>query len=617
MTRTVSGTDVEPLQDRRSRPEWNGSAIAAFREVVAMHPDREAVLGEGGSLTYAELDDRSDRLAGLLASVGAGPERKVGVHLPRTVDLMVAILGILKAGAVYVPFDPEQPAQRLARIARAADLVTTVTHAGLVDSLPQTEGGELVLLDQVDWTRQPRVEPVPLHPDNLAYIVFTSGSTGVPKGVEISHRALISFLNGMEQGRYFQTPGARMAWNASVAFDASVQEWVRVFRGDTVGILTDDMRRDAEAFAEFMVDNDLSEADMTPSHAQMLIEDLAAVAEGGRFLRLFIAGEAIPQDLWATLQKLIGDGAIAAMNLYGPTETAVNVAGTPVIPGESPHIGRPLAGVVARIVDETLTPVPDGTPGELCVAGPYLARGYTGRPGLTAARFVPDPLSTIGGRMYRTGDRVVRRPDGSMTYIGRIDDQIKIRGHRVELGEIEVVLADHPGVARAVVVYEREDGGRLRAVLRLREEVDLADIEKHAVRQLPTWMRPSDYTVVDSIPLTVGGKADRAALINRLRSAGSGAADTEYREDPTVDVTEDVRAVWCEVLRIEAIADEDDFFEIGGHSLTAMQVATRLRSKLNGTKVPTRMLFTYPKFGAFVVAVNERANAAQPGEVTA
>jgi aryl carrier-like protein len=204
-----------------------------------------------------------------------------------------------------------------------------------------------------------------------------------------------------------------------------------------------------------------------------------------------------------------------------------------------------------------------------------------------------------------------------MTYIGRIDDQIKIRGHRVELGEIEVVLADHPGVARAVVVYEREDGGRLRAVLRLREEVDLADIEKHAARQLPTWMRPSDYTVVDSIPLTVGGKADRAALINRLRSAGPGTADAEYREDPTVDVTEDVRAVWCEVLRIEAIADEDDFFEIGGHSLTAMQVATRLRSKLNGTKVPTRMLFTYPKFGAFAGAVNERANAAQPGEVTA
>lgn len=501
--------------DRRDRPEWHGSAIAAFRESAARFPDREAAIGVDGCLSYAELDDRSDRLAGVLAAKGAGPERTVGVLLPRTVDLIVAILGILKAGAVYVPFDPEQPAQRLVRIARDAGLVTIVTHQDLCDS-PVTSDSDPVVLDRLDWPRLTRATPVELHPDNLAYIIHTSGSTGQPKGVQVSHRALVSFLNGMEQGGFFGPPGARLAWNASVAFDASVQEWVRVFRGDTVAVLTDDMRRDCEAFAEFMREHRLTEADMTPSHAQVLIEDLELLARSGQFLRLFIAGESVPPVLWTTLQRLTAEGVLAAMNLYGPTEAAVNVSGTHVSGGEPAHIGGPLAGVQARVVDGALRPVPDGTPGELCVAGPYLARGYSGQPGLTAARFVPDPQSAAGGRMYRTGDRVLRRPDGTMAYLGRADDQIKIRGNRVELGEIEAVLADHADVTRAVVLY-RPGRGELHAVVHLRPGAGLGAVQEHAASQLPTWMRPARYTVVDDIPLTVAGKADRSALISRLK----------------------------------------------------------------------------------------------------
>lgn len=534
--------------------------------------------------------------------------------LPRSVDLLVAILGILKAGAVYVPFDPEQPAQRLSRIARDAGLITTITHADLIGSVPDDDAGQPVVLDRISWDDHPRADPVPLHPDNLAYVIFTSGSTGRPKGVEISHRALVSFLNGMEQGGFFGPPGARLAWNASVAFDASVQEWVRVFRGDTVAVLTDDMRRDAEAFAEFMVEHQLSEADMTPSHAQMLIDDLAQVATGGQFLRLFIAGEAVPAPLWATLERLISDGVLTAMNLYGPTEAAVNVAGTPIVPGEQPHIGRPLAGVEARIVDATLTPVPDGTPGELCVAGPYLARGYSGRSGLTAAKFVPDPESDLGARMYRTGDRVVRQPDGTIRYLGRTDDQIKIRGHRVELGEIEAVIADHPGVARAVVLYRPDvDGGQLSAVLRLHPGADLDAVREHAASQLPSWMRPSGYTAVDTIPLTVGGKADRGALINRLSSGSDATAPDNEEEIPMrADAAETVRTVWCEVLKIDTIQDSDDFFDIGGHSLSAMQVASRLRAELGGIKVPTQLLFRNPTLAAFTAAVNDRLNQVAP-----
>ncbi|MFV2083637.1 non-ribosomal peptide synthetase [Micromonospora sp. LOL_021] len=613
MTQTVEAPTAPPA-DRRGRAEWHGSAIAAFQEVAAAHPDRDAVIATDGRLSYAQLDDRSDRLAGILTGRGAGPERAVGVLLPRSVDLLVAILGILKAGAVYVPFDPEQPAQRLARIARDADLVTTITHADLIGSVPDTGVGDAVVLDRIDWDAHPRTAPVPLHPDNLAYVIFTSGSTGRPKGVEISHRALVSFLNGMEQGGFFGPPGARLAWNASVAFDASVQEWVRVLRGDTVGVLTDDMRRDAEEFAEFMVEHRLTEADMTPSHAQMLIEELATIAAKDQFLRLFIAGEAVPPPLWAALEQLISDGVLTAMNLYGPTEAAVNVAGTPIVPGEAPHIGRPLAGVQARIVDATLSPVPDGTPGELCVAGPYLARGYSGRPGLTAAKFVPDPLGDDGARMYRTGDRVVRQADGTLRYIGRTDDQIKIRGHRVELGEIEAVIADHPGVARAVVLYHPEvDSGQLSAVVRLRPDADLAAVREHAASQLPSWMRPGNYTVVDTIPLTVGGKADRGALINRLTSGSDGSGPDNDEEPPMpVDAAETVRTVWCEILKIDTISDTDDFFDIGGHSLSAMQVASRLRTELGGVKVPTQLLFRNPTFAGFTEAVNDRLNQVAP-----
>jgi amino acid adenylation domain-containing protein len=618
MTQTIAGSAAveeeaarEPVPDRRGRPEFHGSAVLAFREVAAAHPGRQAVVGVDATLTYGELDDRSDRLASLLIARGAGPERTVGVLLPRSADLIVAILGILKAGAVYVPFDPEQPAQRLGRIARDAAPVTTITHAELVGSLPEGTGNEPLVLDRTDWSAVERAEPVALHPDNLVYIIFTSGSTGRPKGVEVSHRALVSFLNGMEQGGFFGPPGARLAWNASVAFDASVQEWVRVFRGDTVAVLTDDMRRDAEEFAEFMVERELTEADMTPSHAQMLIDDLAAIAGERRHLRLFVAGEAVPPRLWATLQKLVGDGVVTAMNLYGPTEAAVNVAGTFIRPGESPSIGHPLAGVEARVVDAAFEPVPDGTPGELCVAGPYLARGYSARPGLTAARFVPDPLSSEGGRMYRTGDRVVRRADGSIEYIGRTDDQIKIRGHRVELGEIESVVADHPDVARAVMLYQSDgDGGRLSAVLHLHAGGDLAAVQAYAAGQLPTWMWPSSWTVVDAIPLTVGGKADRGALIRRLTSTEDAPAEPEPEKETQmkVDATQTIGEVWCEVLGVEQVAPEDDFFDIGGHSLSAMQVASRLRAGL-GVKIPTRMLFEYRTLAAFAAAVNDRLNA--------
>ncbi|GHJ15497.1 non-ribosomal peptide synthetase [Micromonospora sp. AKA38] len=607
----AAGTAAPP--DRRGRPEWQGSAVAAFRQVVARHPDREAVIGVDGRLTYAELDDVTDRLAGLLAARGAGPERTVGVLLPRSVDLVVAILGILKAGAVYVPFDPEQPAQRLARIADSAELVTMVTHVDLLDSVPATAGGQPVVLDRVTWSELPRTAPVELHPDNLAYVIFTSGSTGLPKGVEVSHRALVSFLNGMEQGGFFPPRPTRVAWNASVAFDASVQEWIRVFRGDTVAVLTDEMRRDAVEFAGFMVEHRLVEADMTPSHARMLTDELASVAREGQSLRLYIAGEAMPPQLWSTLQELIAEGVIEAMNLYGPTEAAVNVTGAHVRPGDPPTIGSPLVGVEAHIVDATLAAVPDGTPGELCVAGPYLARGYSRQPGLTAARFAPNPFSSDGARMYRTGDRVLRRDDGTIQYIGRIDDQVKIRGHRVELGEIEAALARHPSVAQAVTVVRENPSGDKALVSylvpRAGSVVDVDVLRTHLGEALPEYMIPSAIVSLPTLPLTSSGKVDHKVLPEPEPEPQATRDDSVA---PRNDHERRIARVWCEVLGVDRVGVHDDFAALGGHSLLAMQMISRLRGVL-GVDVQVRQIFATPTVAGLAEVLADSAGGA--GEV--
>ncbi|MBO1416431.1 non-ribosomal peptide synthetase [Streptomyces sp. FH025] len=595
--------------------------LGRFLDAVRSHPDREAVVGSDATLSYAELDARTDRLAGLLAGAGAGPDRTVGVFLPRTSDLIVAVLGILKAGAVYVPFDPEQPAERLAGIASDAGVLTVLTHSSVSDRLPEDVRGGAVHLDGLDWDALDRVAPVETSPDDLAYIIFTSGSTGRPKGIGVSVSALTDFLEGMEHGGFFREPGERVGWNASAAFDASVQEWVRVFRGDTVAVIDDDTRRDGEAFARFVEEHRLDVVDMTPSHAQVLLEELEPVARRRPGLRLLIAGEAVPPSLWNRLAELTAEGVLSAANLYGPTEATVNALGTHITEAGEPHIGGPLAGVGIRIVDAWLRPVPAGTAGELCLAGPGLARGYVGRPGLTAAHFVPDPSGPVGSRMYRTGDRVVERADGTVRYLGRTDSQVKIRGHRIELGGVEAVLTDHALVARAVVVSHTGDDGvnRLEALLELREGGTVDAVRDHAERLLPIWMRPTGYTVVPAFPVTTSGKVDRLALAALVGSTAVPAAEpVEPVEGPTAapaaegSVTEVVAEVWTEVLGVQPPAADADFFDLGGHSLSAMQVATRLRSRLD-VKVPTSLLFRIREFGAFADAVAERKAQAAAG----
>ncbi|HEX5996580.1 MAG TPA: non-ribosomal peptide synthetase [Jiangellales bacterium] len=604
-TQTDVTTVAQPSPVAPGEPVPLGrTLVTEFVTAACSVPDRIAVLDNQRSLTFGELDDRTDRLAGLLIAHGAGPERLVGLCLRRSVDLLVAIFGILKAGAAYVPLDPEQPAERLAMIASDARISALVTESDLGKLVAVPDGCPTIELDQIDWAARPRAVPCAVDPDNLAYTIFTSGSTGRPKGVQVAHRSVVNLLDGLEKIGAYGPVGARVGWNATIAFDASVQQWTRVCRGDTVAVLDEESRRDSEAFARFVAEHAVTDVDMTPSHAQVLLPDLEPVIRArGERLRLLIAGEAIPSALWTKLRELIVEGVLEAFNLYGPTEATVDALGTPVV-GDAPHIGGPLANVGIRVVDERLNSVPDGTPGELCLTGIGLARGYLNQPGLTAARFVPDPDAADGSRMYRTGDRVLREPDGTVRFLGRVDNQVKIRGYRVELGEIESVLAAHPGVSQAVVVYQ---DGNLHAFL-TPADVDVNAVRARAEQALPTWMQPGGYQALDRLPRTTGGKIDRAALTQLVQGSATpgGVPPAVSSGGSMADL---VREVWSEVLDVASIADTDDFFSIGGHSLSAMQVAVRLRDRL-GTRVPTRMLFQHRTAGALAAALQERVGQA-------
>ncbi|MFG2822892.1 non-ribosomal peptide synthetase [Kitasatospora sp. NPDC048365] len=591
-------------------PEWPDGRIpvvATFLAAARVAPDRPAVAGPDGVLGYAELDDRTDRVAGLLAGLGVRPGQAVGVFLPRSVDLVVAILGILKAGAVYVPFDPEQPARRLTAIAEDGAVETVLSHSALLSAFPSAVGASVLALDTVDWAAVAPAAPVPVGPRHPAYVIFTSGSTGRPKGVQVSHGALAALLAGLEQAGVYRAPGLRVGWNASVSFDASVQQWLRALRGDTVVVIDEETRRDVEAFARFVADRELDEFDLTPSHLQVLLPELTEVARAHRpGLRLLVGGEAVPPALWAELGSLADEGVLHAVNLYGPTETTVDVLTTPVVSGREPHLGAPLPGTGVRVLDERLAEVPDGEVGELFVTGEQLALGYVGRPGLTSSRFVPDPYAADGSRMYRTGDRVSRAADGTVSYRGRADNQVKVRGYRVELGEIEGVLSGSPAVA-AVVVLHRD--GQLHAFVEPAAGTGSdAPVRDWAERHLASWMRPSGWTLLPALPRNVAGKADRAALA-ALWPAEEAAAPTA--EEPAEDTgpAGRIAAAWRELLKVDAIADEDDFFCLGGHSLIAMQVAARLRTEL-GVKVPTRLVMQHRTLAAFTAAVIERIAAA-------
>ncbi|MFJ7780550.1 non-ribosomal peptide synthetase [Streptomyces yangpuensis] len=567
--------------------------LSRLAAVVAAHPGRAAVHAVDGSLDFAALDRRTAGLARALRAAGVRRGDRVGVHLARTVDLPVALLAAWRAGAAYVPLDPAYPAERIAFMAADARLAAVVS----ADAEPPVPAGVPVLRPDTEHTGGP-AEPFTAHPLDSAYVIYTSGSTGRPKGVEVPHGAVTGLVAALElSGAYRPEPGV-VAWNASVSFDASVQQWVRICRGDTLVVVDDAQRAEPTRLVALLAEHGVTDLDLTPSHWQLLREPLART----RVPRLFMGGEPVPARTWREL----AEGGIDALNLYGPTECTVDAITTPIT-GPGPHLGEPLPGVRAYLLDGRLAPVTTaGAVGELYLAGPGLAHGYPGHPGLTAGRFTADPFATEpGARMYRTGDQARRSAEGLLEYVGRVDRQVKLRGFRVEPGEVEHALGALAGVtAAAVTLYEAAPGDHRLAGYVTGAAVRPADLLAELRRILPVHLVPSTVTVLDALPLTPNGKVDHGAL------PAPAAAPTAAAPTAQGGLDEQVAEVWRTVLGVPDVEQSDDFLSLGGHSLAALRVVHLLRRKLN-VELQLRDLLDAADLAGFTAAVR-RAAAAGP-----
>ncbi len=568
-----------------------------FAEQAARTPDAPAVVHGETSLTYAELDARAGALAGELRARGVGPEVPVGVSLERGIDLVVALLGVLRAGGVYVPLDPAYPAERLEYMLADSGARVVLTLDRLAERVPEF-GGTVVLLD----TPHPR--PLPhkgggehyVSPDNLAYVVYTSGSTGRPKGVAVTHGAASNLLSQAVE-TFGAHPGSRVLQTASLSFDASLLEvFLALFSGAALHVADRETVLSGTALGALLREREIDVWVSTPPLLESLpdadLPALRTVSTGGERC----SGELAAR--WSAGRRLL--------NMYGPTETTIYATGHLCAEGaaEAPPIGRPVAGARAYVLDRRGEPVPVGMPGELCVGGAGLARGYLGEPARTAERFVPDGVSgEAGARLYRTGDRVRWLASGELEFLGRVDEQVKLRGLRIEPGEIEAALLEHPGVrAAAVVVREDAPGRRMLVgyVVAANGALSVAEVRDRARRRLPEYMVPGAVVVLEALPLTPAGKLDRRAL-----PAPSGAGDEAYAA-PRTPTEEVVAGIFAEVLGAGRVGAHDNFFELGGHSLLATRVVARVAPAL-GVELPLRVLFE----AQTVAGLAERIDAAR------
>jgi amino acid adenylation domain-containing protein len=552
--------------------------------LAAVPADRPAVVSGDRVLTFGQLRSAAGRVARRLADRGVGAESMVGLCLPRGLDLVTGMLGTLAAGAAYLPVDPALPADRRRFLLAdsAADLVVTT---GPADD-PAGDGPPWVPIAELTTGPSDGWRPAAVHPDNTAYVIYTSGSTGRPKGVEISRGAVAALLAALE-AEGLAGPGAgRVGWNASPSFDASVQQWVRLCRGDTVVLVDEQTRTDPALLARLVDGAALTDLDITPSHLAALLDHLPNGPDPVAPLTLLVGGEAVGPALWRRIGDRVAAGTLRAANVYGPTECTVDATAGWITPGTAPHIGAALPGLRLRVLDGDLNPVTGDAVGEIYLSGARVARGYRHRPGLTAERFV---ATAGGGRMYRTGDRARWRPDGRLEFLGRTDGQLKLRGHRIEPGEIEGVLAEHPDVAE-VVVHLRDDlpGGSGLVAYYRPARVDQAGLRLLAVDNLPGYMLPAAFVAMDRFPTTPNGKLDRAAL------PPPGGPTPNAAELPLGPVETLIADVWARVLQGRQIGAGDNFFKLGGHSLLAIKLVAQVRSEL-GVRLALRDVYANPR----------------------
>ncbi|HEV2844227.1 MAG TPA: amino acid adenylation domain-containing protein [Thermoanaerobaculia bacterium] len=610
-----------PLMDeaerRQTLADWNRTASTYPRDAAVHELFEEQAERNGGAvalefedrrLTYAELDARANQVAHRLRRVGVGPESLVVLSLPRSVEMIVGMLGILKAGGAYLPLDPGQPAERLAMLveeSRPAALVTLEAH---LPALPDFGDRALCLdRDREDLEREPVDNPRSgATADNLVYVLYTSGSTGRPKAVAVPHRGLVRLIRGADYARL--DAGETFFQFAPLSFDPSTLEiFGALANGGRLAVAPPGAYSLTE-LGRVIRRHGVTTLWLTSGLFHQMIEEGLDDLTGVR--QLMSGGDVLsPPHLRRALAALPG---VEIIDGYGPTENSCFTTCYRVDPEDPPAtsvpIGRPVANTTVYILDGELRPVPVGVPGELCTGGDGLARGYMARPELTAERFIPSPLAgerdEPGARLYRTGDLARWRPDGNIDFLGRMDSQVKIRGYRIEPGEVEAVLAEHPALAECAVVVRREETGERRLVAWYipSSPVTPAELKEHLGARLPAYMTPSAFVEIGAMPLTVSGKVDRRALARLEAPAGEGPS--EIYAEPRTEIEKQVAAIWMDLLDRERIGRHDDFFDLGGHSLLATRVLSRLRESLR-VDLPLTVLFEKSTLSALAAVVEE------------
>ncbi|MPY46398.1 amino acid adenylation domain-containing protein, partial [Streptomyces phyllanthi] len=594
-------------------PAANGTAELVLAR-ASEHPDAVAVVCGREWLTYAGLVDRAGRLARHLRGLGVGPESVVGLCLPRDAGMVPAVLAVWLAGGAYLPLDPEYPADRLEYMLADSGAVALLADRRVAGDLITSAGMGLPVV----WLDDPAVHtrldtPAPLPPESadprqLAYVIYTSGSTGTPKGVQVPHAGVVNLVAAIGPALDV-VPGTRVLQFASFSFDAAVLDVaVTLGRGGTLVVAAGAERAEPARLAEMVAGLGVEAASVVPSLLEVLdprrVPGLGTVLSGAERMTGTMA------RVWADGRRLV--------NTYGPTEATVMVTTGVVEPAgqAGPPIGAPVVNTRLFVLDRWLNPVPVGVAGELYIGGPQLARGYGGRPALTAERFVADPFSGDGSRLYRTGDRVRRRADGQLEFVGRADDQIKVRGFRVEPGEVETVLTAHQGIRAAVVAVDGQ-GAAARLVAYLVPADQAAGIPPTAALRafvrghLPEFMIPASFTELAALPLTPSGKLDRAAL----PAPGQVRVEADDWLAPVGPVQELLAGIWARVLGTDRVGAADDFFELGGHSLLATQVISRVR-EVFGTELALAELFDHPTLADLATVIENTAGGPVAPPVT-
>jgi amino acid adenylation domain-containing protein/FkbM family methyltransferase len=611
---------------------WNGTEVdyprdrcvhELFEQQASLTPYSTAVEFEGDSLTYAQLENKSNQLASCLRFLGVGPDVLVGLCVERSLEMLVGLLGVLKAGGAYVPLDPSYPAERIDFMLDDSQVRVLLTQERLLTALPETQKFErvaagawsrndliadvrpdpfpaetiarrrTVLCLDADWhlvERESETRPIgPVGADNLAYVIYTSGSTGKPKGVEISHRSVVNFLSSMRK-KPGSTANDTLLAVTTLSFDiAGLELFLPLTTGARVVIASREVAADGARLAALLKKSNATVMQATPATWRLLLE---AGWPGDPALKVLCGGEALPR----TLANQLAPRCAELWNMYGPTETTIWSAVGRVSAGDGPvFLGQPIANTRIYVLDRELQPVPMGVPGELCIGGDGVARGYHNRAELTAERFVKDPYSARpGAKLYRTGDLVRIRSAGKTEFLGRLDDQVKVRGVRIELGEIESAMNRHPAIREAVAAARDDSSGERQLVAYYVADPGQApttdELRRHAKELLPEGMIPSAFVRMEALPRTLNGKIDRKALPAPEQTRPQLA---EKMVAPRTPEEEALAGIWAKCLGIERVGIHDDFFDLGGHSLLATRLMHQVHERFQ-VELPVRALFEAP-----------------------